>query len=190
MAQADQRTLPRVRDAGKGQAGELRGGQRGGALQDVVRHRRSGGGDGHCGAGVQAVRRGIRGQEPARRGEGVDVAGEVPQCGVPQSAGGVDRRVRRRQLRRRSALGGGGIVPDHGRRRVSEVLPGALRGVCRFRPGGGAAIVAERGQPRAVDVCVGRRQGRRSHGAPSARRRSPRRTRLWSAPRPTGTASA
>ena len=55
----------------------------------------------------------------------------------------------------------------HGRRRVSEVLPGALCGVQRVDPGDGAAIVAERGQPRAVDVRIGRRQGRGSRGRDS-----------------------
>ena len=57
-----------------GQAGELRGRQRSGAVQDVVRHRRPGGGDGDCGPRVQAVRRGIRGNAICtllkRRGRG------------------------------------------------------------------------------------------------------------------------
>ncbi len=53
----------------RGHAGELCGGQRGGAVQDVVRHGRSGGGDGDCGAGIQAVRRGIRGAQSERAAE-------------------------------------------------------------------------------------------------------------------------
>ena len=54
-------------------------GQRDGAVQDVLRHRRFRGRDGDRRARLQALRRGLRRQVPARRAAGVDLAGQVPE---------------------------------------------------------------------------------------------------------------
>ena len=116
--------------------------------------------------------------------------GKYPECDVPQSAGGIDGRVRRRQLRGRSALGGGGIVADHGRRRVSEVLPGALRGVSAG-PYGRRGRNRGRTWPTSGCGPTSWAAARTRRPRPrSARRRWRRRTRLSSAPGRTGTGTS
>ena len=155
IPQADEREVLRIRDARERHATECRNRNGQGAFQEHLRNRGLRGGHGYRGARLQALRRGVCAAVRAGRAGGLGVDREIPRRAVQQSSRREHGRLWRPQLRRRDAVGVGGVMADDRRHGVRSVFPGTLGGDAAVAARSGSDVMGKRGANGLVGLCAG-----------------------------------